>query len=60
MPPTAESSKGPWTAEEDAKLKDLVGAQNLNHVKWSGIAANMDHRNSKQCVPKGWTPHPTA
>ena len=46
----SDSSKGPWTADEDAKLKDLVGNQGINQIKWSMVASHMAHRNSKQCA----------
>jgi len=40
---------GPWTKEEDERLKGLVGnARSVNSVKWSVVASSMTGRNSKQ------------
>ena len=40
------ATKGPWTAEEDQIVADLV---NENGPKWSMIAAKLQGRTGKQC-----------
>jgi hypothetical protein len=43
---------GPWTVEEDQKLKRLFHENDgdvVKTTKWSLIATKMDNRNSKQC-----------
>ncbi len=40
------ATKGPWTAEEDQIVADLV---NENGPKWSMIAAKLSGRTGKQC-----------
>lgn len=42
-----ELVKGPWTAEEDAKVIDLVHAHGAK--KWSVIANALPGRIGKQC-----------
>jgi hypothetical protein len=42
-----ELVKGPWTAEEDAKVIDLV--QTHGAKKWSVIASALPGRIGKQC-----------
>jgi hypothetical protein len=46
--------KGPWTAEEDRKVVELVGR--LGAKKWSQIAANLPGRIGKQCRER-WHNH---
>lgn len=61
-------SKGPWTAEEDKIVKDMVLKHGAGNIKWSVIAAQLPGRIGKQCrerwfnhldpeIKKGdWTP----
>ena len=44
--------KGPWTPEEDAKVKALV--KELGPKKWSIIASNLPGRIGKQCRERWW------
>lgn len=46
--------KGPWTAQEDAKVIELV--QKHGPKKWSLIAANLPGRIGKQCRER-WHNH---
>ncbi|GAA6031519.1 hypothetical protein JCM8097_006496 [Rhodosporidiobolus ruineniae] len=46
--------KGPWTPEEDAKLKALVARH--GHEKWVMIAGEMGSRSGKQCRER-WHNH---
>jgi hypothetical protein len=46
--------KGPWTAEEDRKVLELV--QKHGAKKWSIIAANLPGRIGKQCRER-WHNH---
>ncbi|GMI18851.1 hypothetical protein TeGR_g11430, partial [Tetraparma gracilis] len=42
--------KGPWTKEEDALLREVVGRHpNCDKVKWSAVAAMLPGRIGKQC-----------
>lgn len=47
-------TKGPWTAEEDAKVMELVEANGAK--RWSFIAAQLPGRISKQCRER-WHNH---
>ena len=49
-------SRGPWTKEDDEKLRALVVAEPIKSIKWSTIAASMRNRNSKQCRER-WLNH---
>ncbi|KAH8056995.1 Myb-related protein B [Aureococcus anophagefferens] len=61
-------SKGPWTADEDKIVKDMVLRHGAGNIKWSVIAAQLPGRIGKQCrerwfnhldpeIKKGdWTP----
>lgn len=61
-------SKGPWTAEEDKIVKNMVLKHGAGNIKWSVIAAQLPGRIGKQCrerwfnhldpeIKKGdWTP----
>lgn len=46
--------KGPWTAEEDRKVVELVGKYGAK--KWSLIASNLPGRIGKQCRER-WHNH---
>ena len=43
----ADGYRKPWTAEEDDKLRSLVGAHGT--AQWALVAQNMPERNGKQC-----------
>lgn len=47
-------AKGPWTAEEDAKIVELVSLHGAK--RWSQIAAQLPGRVSKQCRER-WHNH---
>jgi hypothetical protein len=49
-----ELIKGPWTAEEDAKIAELVGQYGPKH--WSLIAGHLPGRIGKQCRER-WHNH---
>mmetsp|Transcript_27870 Transcript_27870/g.85506 ORF Transcript_27870/g.85506 Transcript_27870/m.85506 type:complete len:751 (+) Transcript_27870:70-2322(+) len=49
-------SKGPWTAEEDKTVKEMVLTHGAGNVKWSIIAAQLPGRIGKQCRER-WTNH---
>ena len=49
-----KNKQGPWTPEEDAKVKALV--KELGPKKWSIIASNLPGRIGKQCRER-WHNH---
>jgi len=49
-------SKGPWTAEEDKTVKEMVLTHGAGNVKWSIIAAQLPGRIGKQCRER-WFNH---
>ena len=49
-----ELVKGAWTAEEDAKIIELV--EDLSAKKWTSIASHLPGRNGKQCRER-WHNH---
>jgi len=49
-----ELTKGPWTDEEDQKVRDLVAKYGAK--KWSLIASHLPGRIGKQCRER-WTNH---
>ena len=49
-------SKGPWTAEEDKIVKDMVLKHGAGNIKWSVIAAQLPGRIGKQCRER-WFNH---
>lgn len=52
----ASICKKPWTAEEDARLRECV--LELGTARWSAIAAQMPERSGKQCRER-WHNHLT-
>ena len=48
--------KGPWTAEEDRRLENLVMEMGVEKVKWSVLANKLDGRQGKQCRER-WFNH---
>jgi hypothetical protein len=46
--------KGPWTAEEDSKVSELVGKYGIK--SWSFIAKQLQGRLGKQCRER-WYNH---
>ena len=52
--PPAQKIKGPWTAEEDATLVDLVNR--FGPKRWKLIATNLPGRIAKQCRER-WCHH---
>ena len=49
-------SKGPWTTEEDAIVKDTVLRYGAGNIKWSVIAKQLPGRIGKQCRER-WFNH---
>lgn len=47
-------TKGPWSAEDDARVAELVGE--IGAKKWSCIAAQLPGRTGKQCRER-WHNH---
>lgn len=47
-------TKGPWSAEDDARVAELVGQ--IGAKKWSCIAAQLPGRTGKQCRER-WHNH---
>ena len=48
--------KGPWTEEEDAKVRAFVAENGALKVKWSAVADTMPGRIGKQCRER-WFNH---
>ena len=48
--------KGPWTAEEDSVVIEMVERYGVGKVKWSDIAARLPGRIGKQCRER-WFNH---
>lgn len=49
-------SKGPWTADEDKIVKEMVLKHGAGNIKWSVIAAQLPGRIGKQCRER-WFNH---
>ncbi|CAM9214061.1 unnamed protein product, partial [Phaeothamnion confervicola] len=49
-----EGNKGPWSAEDDVRVRELVGQYGAR--KWSQIAAQLPGRTGKQCRER-WHNH---
>ena len=41
--------KGPWTLDEDKKVRDYVREHSIDKVKWREVAARLPGRLGKQC-----------
>lgn len=56
FPPRAAQVKGPWLAEEDDVVREMVLKYGVGQVKWSVIASKLPGRIGKQCRER-WFNH---